>query len=126
MTAQALAAQVLIDNDYGDLGFFSLGILYAAFGVSSFVSFPIVKFLGARMSHAAGSFCYVVFVSSFIIACKPPSFVSKTVIEAWVLAAACINGFGAAIIWVAQGQYISQCATDRNKGLFNAVFWVFF
>jgi len=39
---------------------------------------------------------------------------------------AAINGFGAGILWVAQGKYISQCASDLNKGLFNSYFWAFF
>jgi hypothetical protein len=40
--------------------------------------------------------------------------------------AAVLNGFGAAILWVAQGNYISQCAYQGNKGTYNAVFWFFY
>jgi len=40
-----------------------------------------------------------------------------------ILTAAAINGFGAAILWVAQGQYISMCANETNKGQFNSIFW---
>jgi len=40
--------------------------------------------------------------------------------------AAVINGFGAALLWVAQGSYISQCAYQGNKGTYNAVFWFFY
>jgi hypothetical protein len=29
-------------------------------------------------------------------------------------------------MWVAQGHYLSVCASNSNKGLFNGVFWVFF
>ena len=39
---------------------------------------------------------------------------------------AALNGFGASIIWVAQGRYVSECATDLNMGLFNAIFWAIY
>ena len=38
---------------------------------------------------------------------------------------ACCCGFGAAILWVAEGHYASICASDTNKGLFNSTFWAF-
>ena len=41
------------------------------------------------------------------------------------LLSAILCGFGGSILWVAQGKYISQCANDSNKGLYNAVFWAF-
>lgn len=41
-----------------------------------------------------------------------------------VTAACC--GFGAAILWVAQGRYISRIATDENKGTYFSIFWAFF
>ena len=37
-----------------------------------------------------------------------------------------ISGFGQAIIWVAQGEYISLCATEETKGFFFALFWAFY
>jgi len=40
--------------------------------------------------------------------------------------AAIINGFGASILWLAEGKYIANCATDSNKGLFNGTFWAIF
>jgi len=47
-------------------------------------------------------------------------------IRAVIIITAAINGFGASILWVAQGRYISRIATDENKGTFNSVFWAFF
>ena len=37
---------------------------------------------------------------------------------------ALINGAGAALIWVANGSYISDCATPKTKGFFYGFFWV--
>jgi MFS family permease len=39
---------------------------------------------------------------------------------------ACINGLGAGILWVAQGKYISLCATSSTRGFINAYFWTIF
>jgi hypothetical protein len=36
-----------------------------------------------------------------------------------------MNGLGAAILWVAEGKYLSECAVESNKGFFNSFFWSF-
>ena len=47
-------------------------------------------------------------------------------IQAVILLTAAINGFGASILWVSQGRYISRIANEENKGTYNSVFWAFF
>jgi len=37
-----------------------------------------------------------------------------------------ITGIGAAVIWVGQGEFVSECACDSNKGFYNSYFWIFF
>jgi len=37
--------------------------------------------------------------------------------------AAVINGFGAALIWTAQGAYVTKCSNDENRGFFMGLFW---
>ena len=82
------------------------------------------------MSLVIGAFCYTFYVASFVL----PAFKSqlpdstswllnRTFILSLILVAAAINGFGAAILWVAQGQYISMCANEKNKGQYNSIFW---
>jgi len=36
---------------------------------------------------------------------------------------AIVGGFGSSIIWVAQGQYFSKCATAETKGFYFGFFW---
>ena len=43
-----------------------------------------------------------------------------------MIISAVINGFGAAILWVAQGYYIADCANKQNKGFFYSYFWAIF
>ena len=52
-----------------------------------------------------GGLCYTFYIASFILAAAPTQYpdanISKTLITVIVLIAAAINGFGAAILWVA-------------------------
>jgi MFS family permease len=43
-------------------------------------------------------------------------------IYAIILVVAAINGFGASILYVAQGKYLSECATEKTKGLFYGIY----
>jgi hypothetical protein len=62
------------------------------------------------MSLVIGAFCYTFYVASFVLpafkAQMPDSdswILNRTFIYVLILIGACINGFGAAILWVAQG-----------------------
>lgn len=37
-----------------------------------------------------------------------------------------LAGFGQAILWVAQGEYMSCCATAETEGFFFGYFWVWY
>lgn len=37
-----------------------------------------------------------------------------------------LAGFGQAVLWVAQGEYMSSCATEETKGFFFGYFWVWY
>ena len=121
---------MLDELELGNLGFYSLGGLYCVFGFSSFIATPIVKKCGERASMFMGALCYTFYIASFVLASVPDQYpntsISKTLIQVIILIAAAINGFGAAILWVGQGRYISLCANDENKGMFNGIFWAFF
>jgi len=131
-TAQSLAAKVLSDLGFGNLGFYSLAVLYFSFALSCLVASAIVNKMGERFSLAVGSQCYTLYISSFALAAasaeKPDSnswFLNSTFISSAILIAAAANGFGAAILWTAQGRYVSRIASESNKGTFFGVFWVF-
>jgi hypothetical protein len=66
-TAQALAGHVLEEDDFGNVGFYSLSILYCVFGSCCFISLPVVKRLGAKCCLILGAFCYTFYVASFIL-----------------------------------------------------------
>ena len=133
-TAQNLAPQVLDDLGFGSMGFYSLAVLYMTFSFSSFVATPIVNKCGERFSMVLGSMNYTLYTASFILASAPSQFPEKA--ELWymngnfikfvIMFTATCCGFGASILWVGQGRYISRIANDTNKGTYNSFFWGFY
>ena len=127
MTAQNLAADVLEELGFGGLGFYSLSVLYFAFALSCFIATPIVNKCGERFSMTTGALCFWLYVSSFLLPSAsikyPDVEIDKALIEAVILVAAAFNGFGAALLWVSKGRYISRIANEENKGTFISIFW---
>ena len=60
---QNIISKVFKDDGFGNLGFYALGAMYAVFGVSSFVSAPIIKFFGDRLSLVIGTIGYFIYIS---------------------------------------------------------------
>merc|ERR550532_835499 len=91
----------------------------------------IVNKCGERCAMVLGAFCYWLYITSFLLPSASIKYqgsmdFDKTLIEAVILISATLNGFGASILWVAKGRYISRIACDENKGTFNSIFWAFF
>jgi MFS family permease len=90
-----------------------------------------VNRLGNRASFIIGGLTYTLYVGVFLL----PAYRKQTTERPWYLSdefiwssfifAAVVNGFGASILWVANGNYIAECANDSNKGLFFSLFWCF-
>jgi MFS family permease len=51
---------------------------------------------------------------------------NATAVWACFILSASLTGFGASLIWVGQGRYISECATSENMGLYNSIFWAIY
>lgn len=132
-TAQNLAAQVLTDLGFGNFGFYSLAVLYLTFSLCCFVATAIVNRCGERVCMVGGALCYTMYNGCFILAAAPGQypnndspFFSAGFIKFFILISAALCGFGASILWVAQGRYISRIANNDNKGTYNSIFWAFF
>ena len=37
-----------------------------------------------------------------------------------------VSGYGQAVVWVVQGEYISLCSNEDNKGFYFGFFWVLY
>lgn len=96
----------------GNTGFQSLGVLYASYLFFLFLAPAICIRLGDKGAMLVGSACYVVFLGSLI-----------TGSHALVLCASVLTGFGASVLWVAQGNFITLSSNESNRGNIAGVFW---
>ena len=127
-SADNLAAKILREDGYSSLGFYSMALLYLVFAVTGFFSKSLVPYLSSffkPLPMILGSFCYFLRILSFLL---PAYFGSNyhTLITISILIAAIFNGFGSGILWVAQGEYMSEAATDETKGFYFSYFIMIF
>ena len=67
-TAQSLDAKVLDSLGFGNLGYYSLTVLYLVYAFASLIATPIVIKCGERLSLTLGSLCYAAYIGSFMLA----------------------------------------------------------
>jgi len=46
------------------------------------------------------------------------------VIYVLILVTASLNGMGCSLFWAVSANYVNRCATNKNKGLFNGILWM--
>jgi MFS family permease len=129
--AQNLLPSVLKYDGFGNMGFYTMALYYFSFGVFSFLATPIVRKFGDKWSIIVGCITYVLMIAADIF----PALAQDNPDSAWagkpmygftyflLLFTAFLNGFGASLLYVAQGKYLSEAATPRNIGLFQSVNW---
>eukprot|EP01111_Echinosteliopsis_oligospora_P010349 TRINITY_DN3202_c0_g1_i1.p1 TRINITY_DN3202_c0_g1~~TRINITY_DN3202_c0_g1_i1.p1 ORF type:complete len:425 (+),score=92.60 TRINITY_DN3202_c0_g1_i1:7-1281(+) len=95
-----------------DIGSYSLGVLYVVFALSNFISPFVVSLFGLRGALIIGAVCYTLYIAANM----------KVVF--WIfMGASAINGFGASILWTAQGALITQSAPEGKLGAYNGIFF---
>lgn len=96
-------------------GYVSLSILYAAFSICNWFAAVVVMMLGMKYAMFAGSVCYVAFVATFL---EP---------RAWsIYLGSVVSGCGAAVLWTAQGSFITACSDETNANQYFSIFWGLF
>lgn len=99
----------------GNLGNVSLAVLYATVSVSVFTGPIILHTIGDRATLVAGAAMYVIYMASLI-----------KIVEGVVIAFSVVIGFGAAILWIAVGVYITRNSTADTYGRNTGIFWSIF
>ncbi|KAI1730488.1 ion channel regulatory protein UNC-93 domain-containing protein [Ditylenchus destructor] len=93
-------------------GYTSLAIIYLSFTISNLLAAPIVAFLKARWSMVFGAVTYALFLIGFLFLNTPYLFISSFVV-----------GLGAAVIWTAQGKYLTLNSTESTASKNSGIFW---
>ena len=107
--------QNYITTLFPTLGQNSLTVLYAVAGVSVFASPALTNAFGPRATMFAGAACYVLYIASLATASAP-----------LMLATSAVIGFGAAILWVALGVFITQNSSPHEYATNTGIFWAVF
>jgi MFS family permease len=99
----------------GDVGSNSLFVLYLCFSFGNFLGPAIVN----RLTDLAiplflGSFTYAIYTLSLVY-----------IVEAAVYVFSALIGLGAAVLWTAQGAFITSCSNSANRGKLAGMFWAF-
>jgi len=101
-----LPCQNLVTSRFGSTGYTALAILYASFCAFNTLAPSIVNRLGAKTAMVVGSSGYTLFNLACATAVSFPSF------EPSLYPASLIVGCCAAILWTAQGSYVSAVAPE--------------
>jgi len=106
------------------VGFWSLGTLYIVFAFSTLVASAIVKALGLRLSMFLGGMTYIVYVIANIISAANED--DTTLHYYLMIPAGALEGFGGALLWTAQGAYLTFCSEETSLGLYSGIFFTLF
>ena len=142
MTVQNLLSEIQKASGFGNLGFVLLAVLYLFQMIGSIFSAAIASKLGIKWTLIMGGLNLAMVVFSQTIPAwrvqenqsqdpEPQSdfvhflFKDGVIITILVLGSV-LAGFGQAIIWVAQGEYMTYCATPNTKGFYFGYFWAIY
>uniref|UniRef100_A0A914HZB8 UNC93-like protein MFSD11 n=1 Tax=Globodera rostochiensis TaxID=31243 RepID=A0A914HZB8_GLORO len=92
-------------------GYTSLCIIYASFTVLNFVAPPIIKCIGTRTSLVLAGCTYVFFLTGFL-------FINSF----FLYFSSALLGLGAAVIWTAQGKYLTLNSSEQTAGKHSSLF----
>ena len=132
-SSQNIQSLILDEDGFGKLGFYSLGVMAVFQGLGSLMSTGIVNKVGVKWSMLIGAFLNSTWVMQSIIpALKHENPTSTLFIYSApfyytlnILISA-VSGFFGSLLWVAEGKYISECASEDTKGFYFSWFWFFY
>jgi hypothetical protein len=103
-----------IEGFTGD-GFTSLAIIYMVFSFANWFAPSAVSLIGPRLTLVGGGVCYALFIAQLIY---PNNIL--------LYGASALIGLGAAMLWIAQGNFLvlnsDSDTMERNSGVFWAMF----
>lgn len=94
------------------MGYNSLAIIYGFFALSNWIAPSVVSLIGARFSMFAGGVIYTIFIFSFL-------WINPILL--YVLSA--LLGVAAAVLWTAQGNYLTLMSSKDTIGRNSGIFW---
>ena len=110
-------------NDFGELGAISLALIYLFVMISSFFSALIVLSIGQRLAFFIAATMYAIWVWCSLMIVYNVNHIATWIV---ICVTSALNGFGAALLWVSQGSYLTDCSNLNNRGFYNGLFWLIY
>ena len=110
----------MAENGYGRLGFYSSAVTMIVYGLSCFVTSHIASKLGTKACLIITSLTFTIYCSPYIMTAyksemQPDSwFFSNEFIIPYVYISASLGGFGTALFWASEADYVNDCASKNN------------
>ncbi|KAJ3284794.1 hypothetical protein HDU76_008230, partial [Blyttiomyces sp. JEL0837] len=115
---QNLASTVLPPS----VAFPALGTIYGAFGLFNLTSAAsIVERIGCRAGLFLSSLTYTILDVAYVIAIMHDG--DPMIQSAILIPASVLIGFGASILWSAQGAYLTRSTTKESLGKYSGIFF---
>uniref|UniRef100_A0A8C5BXF7 Major facilitator superfamily domain containing 11 n=1 Tax=Gadus morhua TaxID=8049 RepID=A0A8C5BXF7_GADMO len=99
-------------NNFTASGYTSMSIIYGVFSASNLVAPSVVAVVGPQLSMFFSGLLYSAYIAMFI---QPRVWSFYT--------ASVLVGFGAAVLWTAQGNVLAINSTDTTIGRNSGIFW---
>ncbi|KAG7266461.1 hypothetical protein CRUP_029420 [Coryphaenoides rupestris] len=99
-------------NNFTGSGYTSMSIIYGVFSASNMVAPSVVAVVGPQLSMFFSGLLYSAYIAVFI---QPRQWSFYT--------ASVLVGFGAAVLWTAQGNVLAINSTDTTIGRNSGIFW---
>lgn len=100
-----------VEGFTGD-GYTSLAIIYSVFSFANWLAPSAVALIGQRFTLVGGGICYALFIAQLMY---PNNIL--------LYGASALIGFGAAMIWTAQGNFLTLNSDERTMERNSGIFW---
>jgi len=132
-SAQNIQTALFEIGGYPSLGFYSNAVAYMGQGLGSIASVHLTQ----RHADSKIMACASILSLPFLLTMLLPAYRSVHLTEThwWysepfayslLLATSLLNGLGQGLSQPSAGHYISECASERSKGLYYSIFWSFY
>lgn len=141
MTVQNLMSELQKNNGFGALGFWLMGVFYLFQMVGSIVSAAVLEKIGMKPTFILGGIGLSMIVFFQIVPAYRSQILSdpdtehssfvKYITKDSVCIFICylgsiLGGLGQSLFWVAEGEYMAMCGTEKTAGFYFGYFWIWY
>ncbi|XP_064600722.1 UNC93-like protein MFSD11 [Liolophura sinensis] len=112
MAEESVLQSAQVNSSFTGDGYTSLAIIYSMFSLSNWAAPSILSLIGPKLCMIVGAVMYFLFILQFL---KPMTWALYT--------GSVLVGFGAAILWTGQGNFLTINSDTETVGRNSGIFW---